>query len=50
MTQGFGLAMKLGATKGDFDNVVGIHPTTAEQFTTLKVTKSSGQKADAGGC
>eukprot|EP00494_Astrolonche_serrata_P029904 UN30171 len=50
VTQGFGLAMKLGATKADFDNVVGIHPTTAEQFTTLKVTKSSGEKADAGGC
>jgi len=48
--QGFGLAIKLGATKSDFDNIVGIHPTTAEQFTTLKITKSSGINADAGGC
>jgi len=48
--QGFGLAIKLGATKADFDNVVGIHPTTAENFTTLKVTKASGDSADAGGC
>lgn len=48
--QGFGLAIKLGATKADFDNVVGIHPTTAENFTTLKITKASGVNADAGGC
>jgi len=48
--QGFGLAIKLGATKADFDNIVGIHPTTAENFTTLKVTKSSGVDANAGGC
>ena len=30
ITQGFALAIKLGATKEDFDNVVGIHPTCAE--------------------
>ena len=30
VTQGYGMALKLGATKGDFDNLVGIHPTTAE--------------------
>jgi len=48
--QGFGLAIKLGATKADFDNIIGIHPTTAETFTTLKITKSSGESADAGGC
>lgn len=48
--QGFGLAVKLGATKADFDNIVGIHPTTAENLTTLKVTKASGESADAGGC
>ena len=29
---------------------VGIHPTTSEQFTGLRVTKSSGDSADAGGC
>jgi len=50
VTQGYGLAIKLGATKADFDNVVGIHPTTAEAFTTMKVTKSSGQDASAGNC
>ena len=29
MTQGFAVAMKCGATKEDFDNTVGIHPTVA---------------------
>jgi len=48
--QGFGLAVKLGATKADFDNAVGIHPTAAENFNTLKITKSSGQSAAASGC
>ena len=28
--QGFGVAMKMGATKADFDNSVAIHPTAAE--------------------
>ena len=30
ITQGFTLGLKLGATKADFDNAVGIHPTCAE--------------------
>jgi thioredoxin reductase (NADPH) len=30
MTQGFTLALKMGATKADFDNSIGIHPTCAE--------------------
>ncbi len=34
--------MKLGATKADFDSLVGIHPTAAEEFTLLKTTGSSG--------
>ena len=34
--QGFGVAMKMGATKKDFDAVVAIHPTGAEEFVTLK--------------
>jgi pyruvate/2-oxoglutarate dehydrogenase complex dihydrolipoamide dehydrogenase (E3) component len=42
MTQGFALAVKLGATKADFDNLVGIHPTGAEEFTSLKIKMSSG--------
>ena len=34
MTQGFGVAMKCGATKADFDNTVGIHPTVVEVMST----------------
>eukprot|EP00584_Thalassiosira_punctigera_P002476 CAMPEP_0172539508 /NCGR_PEP_ID=MMETSP1067-20121228/10703_1 /TAXON_ID=265564 ORGANISM="Thalassiosira punctigera, Strain Tpunct2005C2" /NCGR_SAMPLE_ID=MMETSP1067 /ASSEMBLY_ACC=CAM_ASM_000444 /LENGTH=638 /DNA_ID=CAMNT_0013325207 /DNA_START=198 /DNA_END=2114 /DNA_ORIENTATION=- len=48
--QGFGTAMKLGCTFDDVVETVGIHPTTAEEFTTLSVTKSSGMDAAAGGC
>jgi glutathione reductase (NADPH) len=33
--QGFGVAMKMGATKADFDSCVAIHPTSAEEFVTL---------------
>lgn len=34
--QGVGIALKMGATKRDFDSVVGVHPTTAEEFVTLR--------------
>jgi thioredoxin reductase (NADPH) len=50
MTQGWTVGMKLHATKADFDNSIGIHPTCAEVFTTLTVTKSSGDDAAATGC
>lgn len=33
--QGFGAAIKMGATKADLDNVVAIHPTSAEELVTL---------------
>lgn len=36
MTQGFGVAVKMGATKQDFDNCVAIHPTSAEELVTLR--------------
>ena len=35
MLQGFAVAIKMGATKHDFDAVVGIHPTAAEEWVTL---------------
>ncbi|ABZ74766.1 glutathione-disulfide reductase [Shewanella halifaxensis HAW-EB4] len=34
--QGFGVAMKMGATKADFDAVVAIHPTGSEEFVTMR--------------
>jgi len=46
MTQGFALGIRMGATKDDFDKLIGIHPTNAEQFTTLSVTKRSGESAE----
>jgi len=36
MLQGFGVAIKMGATKADFDKCVAIHPTSAEELVTLK--------------
>lgn len=48
--QGFAVALKMKATKDVFDETVGIHPTNAEWFTTLKVTKQSGQELTNTGC
>ncbi len=36
MLQGFAVALKMGATKQDFDNTVAIHPTGAEEFVTMR--------------
>ena len=36
MMQGFGVAIKMGATKKDFDSCVAIHPTSAEELVTMK--------------
>ncbi|CDZ76534.1 Glutathione reductase [Legionella massiliensis] len=35
MLQGFGVAVKMGACKRDFDNTVAIHPTSAEEIVTM---------------
>ncbi len=34
--QGFGVAVKMGATKADFDSVVAIHPTASEEMVTMR--------------
>jgi glutathione reductase (NADPH) len=34
--QGIGIAIKAGATKTHFDTTIGIHPTTAEEFVTMR--------------
>lgn len=36
MLQGFAVALRMGATKKDFDDTVAIHPTSAEEFVTLR--------------
>ena len=37
--QGIAIAMKMGATKSDFDATVGIHPTAAEEFVTMRTPR-----------
>lgn len=34
--QGFAVAIRMGATKADFDHTIAIHPTTAEEVVTLR--------------
>lgn len=36
ITQGIAIAIKAGATKAQFDSTVGIHPTSAEEFVTMR--------------
>lgn len=36
IVQGFALALQMGATKKQFDATIGIHPTAAEEFVTLR--------------
>ncbi len=38
--QGIAIALKCGATKKQFDETVGIHPTSAEEFVTMRQIKS----------
>lgn len=40
MMQGLAVAIKAGATKGDFDRTIGIHPTAAEEWTTLRTVRA----------
>jgi glutathione reductase (NADPH) len=39
MLQGFAVAVRMGATKRDFDLTIPIHPTSAEELVTLKVSR-----------
>lgn len=50
VTQGFAGMISMGATKADFDALIGIHPTTAEVFVGMDITKSSGVDPAAAGC
>ena len=46
--QGIGIALKCGATKKQFDSTVGIHPSSAEEFVTMRdVTRRVGAKVEA---
>lgn len=50
VTQGFAAAIKCGLTKEQLDSTIGIHPVCAEVFTTLSVTKRSGENTLQAGC
>lgn len=50
VTQFAALALKFKATKEDFNKLVGIHPTSAELFTNMTVTKRSGLSPIPQGC
>ena len=41
IVQGFAVALKCGATKAHFDATIGIHPTAAEEFVTMRVAAST---------
>ena len=36
MLQGFAVAIRMGATKSDFDDTIAVHPTSAEELVTLR--------------
>jgi len=40
IVQGFAVAIKMGATKKDFDCTIGIHPTAAEELVTMRIPAS----------
>ena len=50
MIHGVAVALKNGATKTDFDDMVGVHPTAAEEMFSMQVTKRSGLPAEKHGC
>lgn len=46
IVQGFAVAIKAGLTKADFDATVGIHPTAAEEFVTMRAPTRKIRKSD----
>lgn len=48
--QGYSVAFKMKLFKHQLDETVGIHPTCAEEFLNLKVTKQSGENFDKETC
>jgi glutathione reductase (NADPH) len=48
IAQGFGVALRANATKAEFDSTVGIHPTSAEEFVTMREpTRRASAKSEA---
>ncbi|MBN1957315.1 MAG: hypothetical protein JW773_03850, partial [Desulfuromonadales bacterium] len=47
--QGIAIALKAGATKATFDKTVGIHPTSAEEFVTMRALTRTHRQSDEKG-
>ena len=41
LIQAVGIAVKMGATKADFDRVMAVHPTAAEELVTMRTKAAS---------
>ena len=50
MLQGFAVAVKMGATKADFDNTLAIHPISAEELVTMKTPEPEPQSQHCVDC
>ncbi|KAL0212985.1 hypothetical protein RCL1_006611 [Eukaryota sp. TZLM3-RCL] len=50
VTQGYAVALRMGATKEHIDNTPGIHPSNAEVLVYLNITKESGASSKRGNC
>lgn len=48
--QGYSVAIKMGMTKEQLDETVGIHPTCSEEILTLTKTKRTDPNAQKTGC
>ena len=46
LRQGMAVAVKMGVTKAQLDTVVGIHPTSAEEFVTMREPARRVRKED----
>ncbi|MDD9933007.1 MAG: glutathione-disulfide reductase [Myxococcales bacterium] len=46
IVQGFAVALKVGATKAQFDATIGIHPTAAEEFVTMRTPLTETPRAE----
>lgn len=49
VTQGYAVAMRMGATRAQFASTIAIHPSTSEEVIKLKTTKRSGEDATVSG-
>lgn len=47
--QGFAIAIKAGLTKADFDATVGVHPSAAEEFVTMRTPTRRIRKSESSG-